>query len=380
MFKNGQRHKRKLQALLRRAGNVTLVSSVVAVVAITAGQAPTVSQALSRAVGPSVAVTVRSSHAAPQGLIAAGPTRKECLEPNFDDTGLVALQRAISGFDAETHSTVTCVSAYLNQQPTWSTWEHPWIDSSQYGYTSWVAKEPQVRQLVLAVSLIPESLKDIKDPLGWEESCAAGDFNAYATVLGTSLVAAGLGDSVIRLGPEMNGIWEDDFVGTTIQEQTLWAQCFDNEVTGLRQATGERFLIDWNPNACVEDLPFANFYPGNAYVDIVGLDLFDVGCESPKTPLTFSQLAAEPAGLKGFEAFAEARGKPMSLPEWGLMPTAWIDDPGYINGIGALFSRQDFAFECYFDANLKIRPYLPLGSRTPRSLAAFQSWFGDGST
>jgi beta-mannanase len=242
-----------------------------------------------------------------------------------------------------------------------------------------VAEAPQRRQLVLAVSLIPVSLENIKDPLGWEQSCASGDFNSYASELGSELVGAGLENSVIRLGPEMNGTWEDDFVGTTIQEQSLWVTCFQNEATALRQVSGQHFLIDWNPNACVENLPYSNFYPGNAYVDIMGLDLFDVGCLTPRTPLTFTQLEREPAGLLHFEDFAAARGKPMSFPEWGLMLDPSGDNPGYVDGIGATINRQDFAFETYFDANLEIRPYLPLGSRTPLSLAAFQKWFSNGS-
>jgi beta-mannanase len=44
-------------------------------------------------------------------------------------------------------------------------------------------------------------------------------------------------------------------------------------VTALRQATGEHFLIDWDPNAGKGGYSYTNFYPGNAYVDIMGLDL-----------------------------------------------------------------------------------------------------------
>ena len=38
----------------------------------------------------------------------------------------------------------------------------------------------------------------------------------------------------------MNGDWEPDFIGPGVSEQKLWAKCFDNEVTSLRQAKGER--------------------------------------------------------------------------------------------------------------------------------------------
>jgi len=324
----------------------------------------------------STTVNVPSTQVASEAPITAGPSRSECLAPDFDDTGLPALQAALKSFDDLTNSTVTCVAAYLNGAMTWQQWEDPWITSSQYGYTSWVAQEPQSRQLILQVDLIPTGVEGTSGPSAWEQSCAAGNFDQYAAQLGTNLVAAGLGNSVIRLGAEMNGTWETDFMGTTTQEQNWWAACFANEVTALRAAAGEHFLIDWDVNACKGAYSYANFYPGNAYVDIVGLDLYDVDCDTPNNSVTFSQLANEPFGLADFEAFAAAQGKPMSFPEWGLQPSPSADDPGFIDGMASTVANGDFAFESYFDVNLVIRPYLPLGSQTPLSLTAFQEWFG----
>jgi outer membrane protein OmpA-like peptidoglycan-associated protein len=232
---------------------------------------------------------------------------------------------------------------------------------------------------VLQVDLIPESLEDIDNPLSWEQSCAAGDFDSYATQLGTNLVAAGLQNSVLRLGAEMNGTWETDFMGATTQEQNLWATCFANEVTSLRQAAGENFLIDWDPNACKGAYPYANFYPGNSYVDIVGLDFYDLDCTSPNTPVTFSQLSNEVYGLTYFEAFAAAQGKPMSFPEWGLSTIPSGDDPAYINGMGSTIATGDFAFASFFDgggANTRAPPL----ATTPLSLVAYQNWFGPPTT
>jgi hypothetical protein len=309
------------------------------------------------------------------GLIKSGASRSECLTPNFSDSGLSALQGAITKFDTLTGTSVSCISAYLNGAPSWTNWVHPWITQAQYGYSSWVAQAPQVRQLVLQVDLIPTSLKNIKNPIKWERSCAQGNFDAHATQLGTSLVAAGLGHSVIRLGAEMNGNWEVDFVGNTPSEHRLWLQCFDNEVTGLRQATGQHFLIDWNPNPCQYNLPYLTLYPGNSYVNIVGLDLFDVSCAAPTTPYTFARLANEPAGLSTIAAFAKVHHKPLSLPEWGLSVQPSGDDPNFIDGIGSEFDSRDFAFETYFDVPGSKGTSLPLGSRTPLSLGAFHRWF-----
>jgi hypothetical protein len=328
----------------------------------------------------SAAPSVPSTQVTSEAPITAGPSRSECLYPNFDDTGLASLQAAVTSWDTLTSSTVTCVSAYLNSATSWSDWESPWITNSMYGYTSWVGEAPQSRQLVLAVNLIPTSLDDAGAPLDWETSCAAGEFDTYATTLGTNLVAAGLQNSVLRLGAEMNGTWEADFMGTTTQEQTLWAECFANEVTALRQATGEHFLIDWDPNAGKGGYPYANFYPGNSYVDIMGLDLYDVDSNSPNTSVTFSQLADEPYGLTDFEAFAAAQGKPMSFPEWGLSTIPSGDDPGYIDGIGSTVANGGFAFESYFEGGGTNSGALTLGSSTPLSVTAYQEWFGVPST
>ena len=75
----------------------------------------------------STTVNVPSTQVASEAPITAGPSRSECLAPDFDDTGLPALQAALKSFDDLTNSTVTCVAAYLNGAMTWQQWEDPWI-------------------------------------------------------------------------------------------------------------------------------------------------------------------------------------------------------------------------------------------------------------
>ena len=256
---------------------------------------------------------------------------------------------------------------------TWAQWEDPWFSHVSAGYTTWVGAMPKSRQLVVEVDLIPSSLKSQSNPLVWERSCANGQFNNFVQQLGTNLVATGLENTVIRLGSEMNGPWSADFMGATIAEQSMWASCFANEVTILRQTVGEHFLFVWNPGACYENVPYANYYPGNAYVDILGLDIYDSKCMTPSAPNTWSQLANEPAGLTSFEAFAEAQRKPMSFPEWGLLKSPNGDDVAFVNGIGSAFRNLDFSFETYFDAGDD--GVLQVGQATPLSTVAFQRWF-----
>ncbi len=340
--------------------------------------APTTSTTASPTTTIAPPSTTTAPSASSGGTIIAGPSRSECLEPNLPSGvyTFASLQATVASFQTLTGTTVNCLLTYLDSAQTWTDWASPWLTNGAGGeYLSWVAQAPQTRQLVLGLGLIPASLKNTNNPLGWEQSCASGSFNSYATQLGNHLVAAGLQNSVIRLGVEANGGWEVDYMGTTSQEMSLWAQCFDNEVTGLRAAPGEHFLIDWNPNACTESTPWSSWYPGNAFVDIMGLDLYNADCWTPTTPVSFSTLANENYGLNTFEAFAAAQGKPMSFPEWGLSTSPSGDDPAYINGIGSTVVNNDFAFQAYFD--VVNGGTLPLSASTPLSVAAFQKWFGN---
>ena len=346
---------------------VAMVSTMVAIPSVLLQGHVVAGASVSRTHKPRT-VPVKSSPTSSGPLISAGPSRKSCLYTGG------ALQPGLSIAEAQTGTSPSCVMAFTNSAQTWAQWVSPWVTQPSTGYTTWIAAMPQSRQLILAVDLIPGSLANQGNPSGWEQSCANGQFDTYAQQLGTSLVAAGLENSVIRLGAEMNGSWEADFMGTTTVEQNLWASCFAHEVTALRQAAGGHFLFVWNPNACVENVPYSNYYPGNAYVDILGLDLFDASCLTPTSPTTWKQLVNEPAGLTSFEVLAKAQRKPMSFPEWGLLQNPNGDNAAYINGIGSTIAKGNFSFGAYFDAG--DGGTLRVGPATPLSLAAFQKWFG----
>jgi hypothetical protein len=85
-------------------------------------------------------------------------------------------------------------------------------------------------------------------------------------------------------------------------------------------------------------------------------------------------MAAEPAGLDAFEAFAAAQGKPMSFPEWGIYENPG-DDPGFVDGIGSAVDNGNFAFEAFYDAGDDNT--LELSSSTPLSLTEYEKWFGN---
>jgi len=330
----------------------------------------------------SATTVLRSRSLGLNGVVSAGDSKANCLIADYTN---YSFDPSLSDAEAATGVTFNCLGTFIDATSTWAEWTSPWIDNPAYGYTAWLGDDPAGRTLVIATDLVPNDISEpdgSPDPSAWEPDCDAGDYNSYAAQLAQALVSAGFGSSVIRLGQEMNGNWEPDYAGTTVSEQQAWAACFAQEVASMRAVSGAHFLFDWDPNACVDDDVLSDLYPGNAYVDIVGVDAYDAFCNgTTPTPsaATFEALASEPDGLLAVTSFAQAQGKPMSLPEWGTVATpadggsGLGDDGYYVAGIGAWVASNDVAFQCYFDTGGD--SILPLTSADPNTLAAYKAAF-----
>ena len=326
-----------------------------------------------QSVSPGVHLAVGKSSVRPVALVQPGDSKTACVSTGSGTwkAGLHAAEQA-TGMDFQ------CLETFSDADPTWSQWMDPWITHANSGIPGWVAAAPRQRTLIVSEDLIPQSITNDPDPITWEQPCAAGQFNGYARGFARALVSAGLGWSVIRLGMEANGGWEQDYVGQTSAEQHAWAQCFDQEVTAMRSVRGAHFLFDWNPNACTNALPLSNYYPGNAYVDIIGVDLYNADCTRQlPSPSRWSWhvLYTEPYGLAQITAFAEEKGKPMSIPEWGLVGSSQGigDDPYYVAGIASYVRTHNVAFQSYFDSGAN--GILQLGPSVPKALAAYRQAF-----
>lgn len=146
---------------------------------------------------------------------------------------------------------------------------------------------------------------------------ATGAYDKYFATLARGLVSAGQGNAVLRIGWEFNGIWFPwSAKGHAAQFTAYWRDI----VTTMRAVPGAAFTFEWNPdrnNLGMGNL--ASYYPGNAYVDYVGLDLYDVEWKQyPGAKAEFSQMESGPSGLDWLASFSAAHHKPMVFPEWGL--------------------------------------------------------------
>jgi hypothetical protein len=176
---------------------------------------------------------------------------------------------------------------------------------------------------------------------------ATGGADGYYQTLAQNLVNAGFGTSYIRLGWEFNADW----MGWGICNQNgdglaSWAgdfvPAFQHIVTAMRSVPGANFKFIWNPidssNSSCAGANLENFYPGDAYVDDVSLDVYDgiggtvsdatrwtdmldgvsSGGWTAVTPAAIAAQSFQGYGLSWLAAFGTEHSKEVGLPEWGL--------------------------------------------------------------
>jgi hypothetical protein len=281
------------------------------------------------------------------GAFLSGNSKTNCVYPATSQT-------LLAQFSAATKTTFNCVVLFNNAKPEWSDWVNVWFahpPTPDMNFVQWKNAVPG-RRLIISQPMVPDDV-----PANWRELGAEGDYDQYATQLATTLVAEGLGDSIIRLGWEANSSSADpeSALGTDPSQYQDWAIYWARIVRAMRAVPGADFLFDWTVNQYDQPIPLDSWYPGDDVVDIIGIDAYDSGIDN--TALSpaqrWEQLSNEPDGLNAVAAFAQAHGKPMSIPEWGLVPTGAQggagDDPAYVAGIASFIANNDVIYSSYFE-------------------------------
>jgi hypothetical protein len=235
--------------------------------------------------------------------------------------------------------------------------------------------------LSLGVPIIPTNSSGAA--VGTLAQGATGAFNSYYVTLAQTLVAGGQPNAYLRLGWEFDGSWMP-WAATSASSEASFSSYFQQIVTAMRSVSGEQFRFVWNPDAGAftqAGYSVAAAYPGNAYVDVIGLDAYDQSWAVPQTPANAWASTTLPA-LTAAQQFASSNGKPLAFGEWGLAIRSdghgLGDDPYFINQMVAFMenSANDVTYESYFDANSGAVNSLITGGSFPSSLAAFSSDLG----
>jgi hypothetical protein len=283
----------------------------------------------------------------------------------------------LHSFQRMVHKRFACVLVFNNASPDWAGWKRPWFLREQgnpnANWEGWATARGTDRQLIITQGMFPSNVNGTN----WLQAGASGAYAKYARALARNLVAAGLGNAVIRLGHESNDSGSPWFIGTTPQSWRLWDRFWRHTVLAMRSVRGAHFLFDWCINAYWEPIPLAKWYPGNDVVDIIGIDAYDAGV--PAGAGRWSAIYTRPNGINDLLKFAASHGKPVSIPEWGLWTpgsggsVGGGDDPAYVNGIAGVVRSNPVAYQSYF---YHLAPEALLAS-SPLSLTAYRQSFGN---
>jgi Glycosyl hydrolase family 26 len=194
-------------------------------------------------------------------------------------------------------------------------------------------------------------------------SLAAGALGAYDntfTVIANTLINAGFSTAIVRLGWEFNGNWQPWFAGASPANTAAFIAYYQRIVTLMKAVPGARFLFEWCPNVGAVNMPADQGYPGDAFVDVVGMDIYDghwsAGDANPAA--RWNYYVTESYGLQWQVNFAAAHMKRLSLPEWGCCGNNTGDDPYFINQMSIWLTKNSYLYAVYWDSNSAYRGML----------------------
>lgn len=177
----------------------------------------------------------------------------------------------------------------------------------------------------------------------------------------------------VRLG------WEPNFStsypwGWTLVSAADYIAAF-RRVSDIFRSVDARFQIDYCVATRVDTAyPFEDRYPGDAYVDVIGVDAYllteDKGAMTDREHVEF--VFSGPCGINRVRDFAVARGKKMAIDEWGLN----YDNPLYVERIADFVRANNVSHHAYWDQNNSFFTCKLSGDQHPNSAYAFVRNFG----
>ena len=227
------------------------------------------------------------------------------------------------------------------------------LDNNIFRFDEW----PSYRKIALAQPLSAKT--------GWDLGEAAkGRYDRVYTQCADNLKRVKDRLTSIRIGWEMNGgwmPWSPDGPGKN-QTPANYVAAYQRFARMVRAAV-PGVPLDWCPNF---DKPSDMYYPGDAYVDIVGVDLY-LNKEYFADDWNFVLTA--PSGLNWLHRFARKHNKLISFPEWATN----YDNATFVENMNAWMATRPVAYQGYWnDDNAFVGKF----EHFPKVQAAYLKAFG----
>jgi beta-mannanase len=151
----------------------------------------------------------------------------------------------------------------------------------------------------------------------------AGDYDQYVETWARQLAAFGR-PVLLRWGHEMNGHWYPWGVGRAGTTSSHYVESWHYLWSAFRAVGADKVRWVWSPNVLAGAQAFEPCYPGDAFVDWVGLDGYNWG--GWRSWRSFSQVFGE-----SYQRITAVSPKPLMIAETacaeaGMRKARWITD------------------------------------------------------
>ncbi|WP_264045162.1 Calx-beta domain-containing protein [Methylobacterium flocculans] len=235
-----------------------------------------------------------------------------------------------------------------------------------------------------SIGWVGSQLQALNKPINWTipmfafggnlAEAASGAYDDHYVKAAQSILKTRSVDEKIfvRFGEEFNGGWmpwaakgkEGDFI-----------QTYRNMVDAFRSVS-DKFVFEWNVNVGHQGMDPAKAYPGDAYVDVIGMDFYLNTAWDPKDPLAaWDYMVKRDYGLQWLESFAAQHGKPTAYAEWGIKAD---NAAPYITKAAEWFQSHNVLYQSYWDDNNEMPSKISDGSNPQNAAeaAAYKAAFG----
>jgi len=265
---------------------------------------------------------------------------------NCDPAQQAAVQAQFNSFVQAVGVAPAFMDTYVDFTIDWSKWQA----NANWAAQSWAAS-PWLAGVIPVIGLPMALAVDVGNQDQVFRAIIAGSHDKDFNAVFTAWKNAGYGTFYIRPGWEMNLPGMPWYQGSDPQTQADFVAAFRHIATLAHDFQGATIKVVWNPNVSTGSaVPVTALYPGNAYVDVIGLDeysqvypcdLYDWAKNNGTFDSSLAAWAANPVNLLHYyeypggsrynptgagtnqfgvlqaQAFALAQGKPFSLPETG---------------------------------------------------------------
>ena len=175
----------------------------------------------------------------------------------------------------------------------------------------------------------------------------------------------------VRTGEEFNGTWMPWAAAGQAEE---FVGAYRRFVDAFRSVSSQ-FRFEWNVNLGGTQMNPVDAYPGDGYVDVIGMDFYyNLAFYSPAPEVAWSQMVTRPYGLSWLEQFALVHHKPTAYPEWGVNS----DNAGpFIRKAAEWFASHHVVYQRYWNSNSDFAGKLS-DNQYPNTGAAYIEAFGPG--